>query len=104
MALFLSQHEFIRDESLCSGIFDTKSDWKSWYVKYLASGNHRRYKKRLVGKRKIVSVDKVPTQAEFEMDEPCSSGQHETIKKAGRLNELAYIDIHLIFTPKLLLE
>ena len=44
-----------------------KSDWKSWSVKFLAHGNRSGYKKLLVGEGKTVSVDKVPTQFEYEM-------------------------------------
>ncbi len=77
-----------------------KSDWKCWSVDFLASGNRRGYKKRLVGEGKTVGVDKVTTQTKFEKAEHSSSVQNETVKKLGDLNVLAYEDVLLFIDPK----
>ncbi len=72
-----------------------KSDWKSWSVDFMASGNRRGYKNLLVGQCKTVGVDKVPTETKFEEAEHGSSVQDEAVKKLSDLNMLAYEDILL---------
>ncbi len=77
-----------------------KSYWKSWSVKFYANGNLRGYKKLLVDEGKTVSVEKMPTQTEFEKAEHGSSVQDEAVKKLGKLNVLAYKNILLSIDTK----